>query len=171
MEQNFEYNSLPVRTITDENEETWFVGVDICKILEYADINQPLEKLDDDEKKLDRARDGSGQLRKTWIVNESGLYSLILTSIKPEAKAFKRWVTHEVLPSIRKAGKFTVEEEKTRDMQLQDLAKRIDELRSRREDHQKQVNDLKKEIEQRTGEMIALIRMDRSQLMIQFSPS
>lgn len=93
---------------------------------------------------------------------------MILTSTKPEAKAFKRWVTHEVLPSIRKAGKYTVEQEKDHEMELQSIANVIQSLNADKDEHQKKVNNLKKEIEAKTNEMIALIRRDRSQLAIPF---
>lgn len=168
MEQKFSYNELPVRTITDENEETWFSGVDVCTILGYADTAQAIEKLDEDERKLDRIKDGSGQNRKTWTVNEFGLYSLILTSSKPEAKVFKRWVTHEVLPAIRKAGKYTPEQEKEREISLNSVANQIEQLKNERAEYQKKVNDLRRDIDEKTAEMIYLIKQDRSQLKIEF---
>lgn len=169
MENLFKYNDAQVRTITDKNEETWFAGIDVCNILEYADPDAAVKKLDEDERHLTRLRDGSGQRRKTWTVNEFGLYSLILTSTKPEAKAFKRWVTHEVLPSIRKAGKFTTEQEKEHELTLQNIAQQIQILKEEREEHQKQTRELGKAIETRTAEMIGIIKMDRSQIKIDFN--
>ena len=80
--------------------------------LEYSHPKQAIKKLDEDERKLTNHTDGSGQERRTWMINEFGLYSLILTSSKPEAKALKRWIIHDVLPSIRKAGKFTSQQAK-----------------------------------------------------------
>lgn len=169
MEQKFNYNELPVRTITDENEETWFAGVDVCNILGYVmPSNVIKENLEEDERKLTNLTDGSGQSRKTWIVNEFGLYSLILTSTKPEAKAFKRWVTHEVLPSIRKAGKYTPEQEKERELSLNSVANQIEQLKNERAEYQKKVNDLRRDIDEKTAEMIYLIKQDRSQLKIEF---
>lgn len=168
MEQKFSYNELPVRTITDENEETWFSGVDVCTILGYADTAQAIEKLDEDERKLDRIKDGSGQNRKTWTVNEFGLYSLILTSSKPEAKMFKRWVTHEVLPAIRKAGKYTPEQEREREISLNEIADKIEDLKKERAEYQKKVNDLRKDIDDHTAEIISLIKTNRSQLKLEF---
>ena len=100
----------------------WFAGVDVSDILEYASSKQAIKKLDEDERKLGYVEHTSGQSRKTWMINEFGLYSLILTSMKPEAKAFKKWVTHEILPSIRKAGKFTSEQEKEHEFSLQAIA-------------------------------------------------
>jgi len=169
MEQKFEYQNLPVRIVTDSEDQTWFAGVDICNILEYAmPSNVIKDNLDEDERKLTNLTDGSGQSRKTWIVNEPGLYSLILSSTKPEAKAFKRWITHEVLPSIRKAGKYTTEQEKTHEVALQSLATDIEQLKSRKDEHQKIVNNLKRDIELKTLEIISVIKMDRSQLSIDF---
>jgi len=100
----------------------WFAGVDVCNILEYADPKQAIKKLDEDERKLAYLNGISGQGKRTWMTNELGLYSLILTSKKPEAKAFKRWVTHDVLPSIRKAGIFTTQQAKEHEFSLQAIA-------------------------------------------------
>ena len=81
----------------------WFVAKDVCGALGLSDVSKAVERLDDDEK-LTRKLFVSGQNRDMWLVNESGMYALILRSNKPEAKRFKRWVTHEVLPAIRKHG-------------------------------------------------------------------
>lgn len=168
-EQIYNFNDSPLRVKYTDNDEIWFSAIDVCNVLEYQNAVDILaKKIDDDEKKLDYLFDRSGQKRKTWTINEAGLYSLIITSDKSEAKVFKRWVTHEVLPTIRKAGKYSSDEELERDKQLQELAKIIEDLRGRRETHQKAVNDIKKEIEQRTGEMIGIIRADRRQLRLPF---
>lgn len=166
MNTNFKYQNQSVRTITDENEQTWFAGVDICNILGYADSHAAIDKLDEDEKKLDRLRLGSGQPRKTWTVNEFGLYSLILTSSKPEAKPFKRWVTHQVLPSIRKAGKYSTDEEQKYEADLQKLVSEIESLKVKKEASQKQTNLYKKSIDDKTYEMIRLIKTDKHQLSL-----
>ncbi|MGO4219496.1 phage antirepressor KilAC domain-containing protein [Bacillus sp. YAF12_1] len=92
-----------VRTVV-QGEDVWFVAKDVCDILELNDTNKALLALDDDEKAKHEQYSGSG--RKPMIINESGLYSLILRSRKPQAKAFKKWVTSEVLPSIRKHGAY-----------------------------------------------------------------
>ncbi len=90
MEKKINFEDQPVRVITDSQEQIWFAGIDICNILGYAmPSNVIKENLDDDEKKLTNLTDGSGQLRKTWIINEFGFYNLVLSSSKPEAKAFK----------------------------------------------------------------------------------
>ena len=84
--------------------EPWFVGKDVAQALGYNDTDQALRKHVDDEDKLTRLFDGSGQGRSMTTINESGLYSLVLSSKLPGAKKFKRWVTAEVLPTIRKTG-------------------------------------------------------------------
>ncbi|WP_320043203.1 BRO family protein [uncultured Desulfobacter sp.] len=94
-----------VRVIRDEAGDPWWVAKDVCDVLTLNDVSRAVERLEDDEK-LIRVLLVSGQKRETWTVNEPGLYTLIIRSNKPEAKAFKRWVTHEVLPSIRKTGSY-----------------------------------------------------------------
>lgn len=84
--------------------EPWFVGKDVATALGYKDTSDALKKHVDEEDKLTRRFADSGQNRETYIINESGLYSLVLSSKLPTAKEFKRWVTSEVLPSIRKTG-------------------------------------------------------------------
>lgn len=79
--------------------ESWFIAKDICCALGLQDVSMTVKRLDDDEK-LIQTLFVSGQGRETWTVNESGLYGLIFLSRKPEAKAFRKWVTNEVLPSI-----------------------------------------------------------------------
>lgn len=91
-----------MRTVTI-NGEPWFVAADICRVLELSNPTVAVERLDEDERaKLNLGRQGEGT-----IVNEPGLYALVLGSRKPEAKAFKRWITHEVIPAIRKTGSYS----------------------------------------------------------------
>lgn len=94
-----------VRTI-QQNGEPWFVGKDVAEILGYKDTSDAMKKHVDIEDKLTRRFADSGQNREMYIINESGLYSLILSSKMPKAKEFKRWVTGEVIPAIRKTGKY-----------------------------------------------------------------
>lgn len=98
--QQFYFNSAALRTLTDEAGEPWFVAKDVCDILEISNPSDALKRLDDDE----RSRFNLGRQGETNIVNEAGLYVLVLGSRKPEAHEFKRWVTHEVLPQIRRTG-------------------------------------------------------------------
>lgn len=169
MESNFDYELLPIRVKTDDEEAVWFAGVDVCNILEYADTTQAIEKLDEDEKKLDRVKDSSGQNRRTWMINEFGLYSLILTSTKPEAKAFKRWVTHEVLPSLRKAGKYTTEEEKKHEADLQLISSAINKKSALIANLAFQLRELKAEKRKLEVELHRQITRDKSQLEIPFN--
>lgn len=94
-----------IRTI-QQNGEPWFVGKDVAEILGYKDTSDAMKKHVDVEDKLTRRFADSGQNREMYIINESGLYSLILSSKMPKAKEFKRWVTSEVIPAIRKTGKY-----------------------------------------------------------------
>lgn len=102
--QLFNFNNATLRVLTDENGEPWFVAKDVCDVLELNNVSQALSRLDDDEKQNIILNDGISRNPNRAIVSESGLYSLILASRKPEACKFKRWITHEVLPQIRKTG-------------------------------------------------------------------
>lgn len=97
-----------VRTVV-QGEEVWFIAKDVCDVLEIRNSRQAMARLDEDEKSGVTINDGS-QNRTLSSVNESGLYSLILTSRKPQAKAFKKWVTSEVIPSIRKYGAYMIDQ-------------------------------------------------------------
>ncbi|MDY8166059.1 phage antirepressor [Bacillus thuringiensis] len=90
-----------VRTVV-KGEDVWFVAKDVCEVLQIKNTTQAMQKLDPEE----RTMFNIGRQGETNIINESGLYSLIMTSRKPQAKAFKKWVTSEVLPSIRKHGAY-----------------------------------------------------------------
>ena len=96
-----------VRTIEIDGEP-WFVGKDVAEALGYQNGSRDVNRHVDADDKLTRRFDGSGQSRNMTIINESGLYSLILSSKLPGAKEFKRWVTSEVIPSIRKTGGYTL---------------------------------------------------------------
>jgi anti-repressor protein len=106
----FECEGMGNVRVMNENDNILFVAKDICDCLGLSEVSNSLKRLDDDEK-LTRKLFVSGQNRDTWVITEGGLYSLILTSNKPEAKKFKKWVTSEVLPSIRKNGGYIVEKE------------------------------------------------------------
>ena len=93
-----------VRSILIDSDP-WFVAADVCKALELEKTNRALSRLDDDEKGAHSVSTPGGRQRMS-IISESGFYSLILGSRKPEARAFKRWITHEVIPSIRKHGAY-----------------------------------------------------------------
>jgi len=105
LEQVFYFEENPVRSVMVEGEP-WFVAKDVCRILELGDTRQVIERLEKDEWYLIPVVDSMGRKQKTYIVNEFGLYSLILGSRKKEARIFKRWVTHEVLPRVIKTGTY-----------------------------------------------------------------
>lgn len=105
--QPFAFGDSLVRVVMIEGE-MWWVAKDVCACLEIDNHRQALTRLDEDEVISNDVIDALGRPQETSLVNESGLYSLILGSRKPEAKAFKRWVTHEVLPTIRKTGGYGV---------------------------------------------------------------
>ena len=117
--QSYNFNGAALRTLTDENGEPWFVAKDVCDILEISNPSDALKRLDDDE----RSRFNLGRQGETNIVHEAGLYVLVLGSRKPEAHEFKRWVTHEVLPQIRKSGGFIPTTDADDDMTI--LAKAV----------------------------------------------
>lgn len=121
--QRFEFKGAALRTLTDENGEPWFVAKDVCDVLELSNVGQALARLDDDEKSSITLNDGTPGNPNKAIVSESGLYALVLASRKPEAHEFKRWVTHEVLPQIRKTGGYIPTTDADDDMTI--LAKAV----------------------------------------------
>lgn len=106
--QQFDFKGASLRTLTDKAGEPWFVAKDVCDILGHSNVSMALDRLDDD----DRSKFNLGRQGETNIVNEAGLYVLVLGSRKPEAHEFKRWVTHEVLPSIRRHGGYMAGQER-----------------------------------------------------------
>ena len=109
----FNFGTHSVRTI-EQDGEVWFVAADVCQVLGIANPRHAVSRLDDDERGVVSSDTPSSNQHGSFgtvkqevtTINESGLYSLILTSRKEEARAFKRWVTHEVLPAIRKTGRY-----------------------------------------------------------------
>ena len=97
----FNYNSVEVRTIQNDGEP-WFVLRDVCNVLGLGTPARVAERLDPDEVSQTHITDSMGRQQETTIINESGLYNVILRSDKPEAKPFRKWVTSEVLPTIRR---------------------------------------------------------------------
>jgi len=103
--QVFSYEGKDVRTI-QRNGETWWVLKDVCDVLDLSNARMIADRLEEDDVSLAYVTDSIGRQQQTNIVNESGLYNVILRSDKPEAKKFKRWVTHDVLPQIRRHGAY-----------------------------------------------------------------
>lgn len=125
-----------VRTTVIDGEP-WFVAVDVCHALDIGNPSDALNRLDDDERTL-VSIEGASNGKPVNGVNEPGLYSLVLGSRKPEAKAFKRWITHEVIPAIRKTGGYHVPQSPAEQMAqgllaaqklLAEKDKRIEEMR------------------------------------------
>ena len=115
--QVFSFEQKEVRVI-EKDGEPWFVAKDVCDVLEYANSRKALsDHLDDDEKGVTKC-DTLGGMQEMSIINEPGLYKLIMRSSKPKAKAFQRWVTHDVLPAIRKNGVYSIRPDKAKHLEL-----------------------------------------------------
>lgn len=142
--QNPKFGTIRTTTI---NGEPWFVAVDVCKALDIDNSRQALARLDEDEKNTVILNDGNRGNPNTAIVNEPGLYALVLGSRKPEAKAFKRWITHEVIPTIRKHGAYMTPE-------------KVEEILLNPDTIIKLATDLKEERE-RTAALNAKIKADK----------
>lgn len=114
--KKFDFKGAPLRTLTDKAGEPWFVAKDVCDILGMSNPSMAVTALDKDEVAQIDPKDYLGSENRSNqaanIVSEPGLYKLIMRSRKPEAKEFQRWVTHEVLPSIRKHGGYMVGQER-----------------------------------------------------------
>lgn len=118
--QIFEHQDFGQIRAVEQDGEPWFVAADVCRALDLVNTADSLNRLDNDEKYRFNLGLPGGD---TWCVNEPGLYSLVLGSRKPEAKAFKRWITHEVLPSIRKNGVYILPTVKQRSLTTDDYLK------------------------------------------------
>ena len=106
--QTFTYQDSPIRTVQLDGEP-WFVLKDVCAVLGISKYRDTADRLDEDERGAARV-DTLGGAQDMTIINESGLYNVILRSDKPEARPFRKWVTGEVLPSIRKHGAYMTTE-------------------------------------------------------------
>lgn len=130
-----------VRTLVIDNEP-WFVGKDVAEVLGYKDTNKAIAMHVDEEDKLnDKTASSLGQ-RGGWLINESGLYSLILSSKLESAKKFKRWVTSEVLPALRKTGQYQVKELSGQEL----MAKALIEAQSVLAAKDKQIEEMKPKV-------------------------
>lgn len=107
MEQIFQFEQQSVRIILKDDDTPWFVATDVCAVLGIQNSRDAMERLDEDELMSVKATSG-GQNRDMTVINESGLYTLIMRSRKAAAKRFRKWVTAEVLPSIRRTGQYSV---------------------------------------------------------------
>ena len=140
--KNEEFGRVRVMLI---NNEPWFVGKDVAEILGYSNPSKALSDHVDEEDKLNNKSLSSLGQRGGWIINESGLYSLILSSKLPTAKKFKKWVTSEVLPSIRKHGAYMTNETLEEALTSPDfLIKLATELKKEKEQRQALEKEQKK---------------------------
>lgn len=110
--QKFDFKGAPLRTLTDKAGEPWFVLKDCMSILDLGNPTETVKMFDKDEFSTTEVIDSIGRRQQTYIISEPGLYRLVMKSRKPEAKEFQRWVTHEVLPSIRKHGGYMAGQER-----------------------------------------------------------
>ncbi len=101
----FEFEAHAVRVL-ERDGAPWFVAADVCRVLEIGNPRDALSRLDDDERDGVGIADAMGREQVTNLINESGLYALVLTSRKPAAKRFRKWVTAEVLPALRRTGRY-----------------------------------------------------------------
>lgn len=108
--QQFDFKGATLRTLTDENGEPWFILKDCMSILDLGNPTETVKMFDDDEFSTTEVIDSIGRRQQAYIISEPGLYRLVMRSRKPEAKEFQRWVTHEVLPSIRKHGAYMTQQ-------------------------------------------------------------
>lgn len=141
--QLFDFENHEVRSLLI-NSEPWFVGKDVAEILSYSNTRKALTDHVDAEDKMDGVtiRDSIGRNQKPVLINESGLYSLVLSSKLPSAKKFKRWVTSEVLPALRKTGKYQVEELSGSEL----MAKALIEAQSVLAAKDKQIQEMKPKV-------------------------
>ena len=108
--QIFNYNGSDIRTVTRDGEP-WWVLKDVCTVLDISHVKDTVLRLEEDEVGQTEVIDSLGRKQTAYIINESGLYNVILRSDKPEAKPFKKWVTSKVLPTIRKTGGYVANEQ------------------------------------------------------------
>lgn len=126
----FSSNEFGELKIIMNDNEPWFIGNEVAELLGYENVRNAVPKHVDEEDKLRTRIEYAGQNREMTIINESGLYSLILSSKLPTAKKFKRWVTSEVLPSIRKTGSYTakpLDESKTKRLAIMERNAKVRE--------------------------------------------
>lgn len=120
---NFSQEKAPIR-VQLINSEPWFVATDVCQVLGISNNRDAVSRLDDDEKATSALPTQFG-VKDMWLVSESGLYSLIFQSRKAEAKKFRKWVTSEVLPSIRKKGYYGIKKQATDYIDVRDVPYRV----------------------------------------------
>lgn len=145
--QRFEFKGESLRALTNMAGEPWFVLKDCMSILDLGNPTETVKMFDDDEFSTTEVIDSIGRRQQAYIISEPGLYRLVMRSRKPEAKEFQRWVTHEVLPSIRRHGAYmtesTLEKAVTEPDFLIRLATQIKQERAEKEKAQAQVERMR----------------------------
>lgn len=143
--QIFNYNGNVVRTVQIDGEP-WWVLKDVCGVLDIEQPTRVAERLEEDEVSQTHVIDSLGRKQNTYIINESGLYNVILRSDKPQAKPFRKWVTNEVLPSIRKTGGYQLPQmsKELRAIIMQD--QKIQEVENRVNRVQEDLDEFKEEM-------------------------
>lgn len=146
IELNFEKQEI--RVFCDAYGEPWWIASDICMVLGLTNTTEALRALDDDEKSTLRISEGGGPERN--IINEAGLYSLIFRSNKPNAKKFKRWITHDVLPSIRETGSYEISKLSELDLIIKS-AQALKKIKSKQKEHEQRLITLEAKQHQNSG--------------------
>jgi len=164
---DFNFNATEtIRTFLDAQNIPWFIAKDLVNTLGLSDVSKAMERLDDDEK-LTRKLFVSGQHRDTWIVNESGLYNLIFSSRKDEAKLFRKWVTSVVLPEIRSKGTFGESDVFGKEERIQSQLKQIDNLKEKHKNADDLRKKYKSQLDKANNELHEILKTAPNQLILQ----
>ncbi len=139
--QKFDFKGAALRTLTDEAGEPWFVLKDCMSILDLGNPTETVKMFDKDEFSTTEVIDSIGRRQQTYIISEPGLYRLVMKSRKPEAKEFQRWVTHEVLPQIRRTGGYIPTSEPDSDEDIMARAVLVAQKTIERKNQQLQAKD------------------------------
>lgn len=153
LQQIFNYQDQEIRTVIQDGQP-WFVAKDLCEVLEIKNNRDALSRLDEDEKGV-VLTDTLGGSQELAAVNEPGLYALILSSRKPEAKQFKRWITHDVIPTIRQTGQYggpkalTEREQRIESLKLLlETSQRQDEMSKKLTNHERKILELNTKVDE-----------------------
>lgn len=139
--RKFDFRGASLRTLTDEAGEPWFVLKDCMSILDLGNPTETVKMFDDDEFGTTEVIDSIGRRQQAYIISEPGLYRLVMRSRKPEAKEFQRWVTHKVLPQIRKTGGYIPTSESDSDEDIMARAVLVAQKTIERKNQQLQAKD------------------------------
>lgn len=139
--RKFDFRGASLRTLTDEAGEPWLVLKDCMSILDLGNPTETVKMFDDDEFSTTEVIDSIGRRQQAYIISEPGLYRLVMRSRKPEAKEFQRWVTHKVLPQIRKTGGYIPTSESDSDEDIMARAVLVAQKTIERKNQQLQAKD------------------------------